>query len=57
MHINEECKTGRERQGDHGERNEMEEERKKERGGGVREKVCGRGRKEEDHEEGVRCCT
>jgi hypothetical protein len=33
VHIKEECKRGRERQGDHGERNGVEEERKKERGG------------------------
>ncbi len=61
VHIKEECKRGRERQGDHGERNGMEEERqrerKKERGGGDERRIYERGRKEEDYEEGMRWCT
>ncbi len=32
VHIKEECKRGRARQGDHSERNGIEEERKKESG-------------------------
>ncbi len=34
VHIKEECKRGRERQGDHAERNGIEEEERKKEGGG-----------------------
>ncbi len=48
----------KERQGDHGERNVIEEEnRGKHKKVGCERRFCRRGRKEEDHEEGMRWCT